>query len=230
MGVFENERAMIFIRMMAVPHDLDKVDSFYNQKFQKWLFDNSHEKERPIDSEGYPLLLEYDEKGFITNATFNRKTKHGLDLTEKDFLEELIPKIEKIDLSLLNMDRKKLVKFYKEYLMKKMDGPDHEVKEDPDFTIRSTHCILSYLFNCDIRGIKPVNAGRKKEVYKVAEKTIDIVTQNTFYKMYPKVTAINRNNESELIELCGDNWKDILIHLSDDPDQLINHFKFKQLQ
>lgn len=112
--------------------EIDKLDFHFNREFQNWLFRNSYEKEYPKDTNG----VEHDEKGFITNATFNGKTKDGLDLTEKDFLEELIPKIEKIDLSLLKLDEKKRLEFYKEYLMKKKDGL---MKDGPDPEMNLSH-------------------------------------------------------------------------------------------
>src|SRR5690606_1146056 len=123
----------------------DNVDYIYNKRLQYFYYQNSSQKEITDNDEG----LKYDEQGFIINATFNKVYETGLQIPETTFIENELNRINKIDLTQLENDKKDLVRFYKRYLEAKQQAsepkqPEKGKDKKPKYIWKSKHALSEF--------------------------------------------------------------------------------------
>lgn len=121
----------------------DNVEVIFNRTFQKWLFENSHEVYYLAKEEfNYP---KFDEQGNITNVTYSGKTKNGIDLTEKQFIEHQLYRMSKLDYNSLKTEEKATFNFYIKFLENRGSKNKHpEIFKDLDNT---QFLKFDYLYN-----------------------------------------------------------------------------------
>ena len=108
---------------------IDELEFFYNKRFQNWLYNYSHEKDRTVKDKKIIFSLKFDEKGNIVNANFSGTTKDGIPLTEKDFIKHQLYHLDRLIPSQMTFDENKKVEYYRDFLHKKMENIDLQ-KED----------------------------------------------------------------------------------------------------
>lgn len=112
-------------------------------------------------------------------------------------------------------------------LLEKTPQPDKANSKEKIF---AKHYVLTYILDCHANGEIPVKEYDKSEVEKIGNQlTKGKKSGNTFYKNYPKVSSININKKSDLVELAGHNWKNIVLNLSKDSKKLSDFLKSKGL-
>lgn len=106
------------IRCISITMGLnsDNVEYIYNKRLQFFYFSESGQKEITNGED----FIQYDDKGNITNATFNKVYKTGVPIPETTFIENQLNRINKIDLTQLEDSQKDLVRFYKKHLENKL--------------------------------------------------------------------------------------------------------------
>ncbi|MDV6169687.1 hypothetical protein R1T16_14720 [Flavobacterium sp. DG1-102-2] len=95
---------------------IEEIDSFFNRRFQKWLFQNSHIVNRYNVDQNNNFIFEFDAKGYIINAEFSRATRDGIPLDLKDFIQHELIMISHFDLRLLDLHQQKRIEYYRNYL------------------------------------------------------------------------------------------------------------------
>lgn len=100
----------------------ENVAFIYEKKFQKWLFKNSHKKQWNQPEEFNSL--KFNNKGKIINAQFSKRTKNGIELTEKQFIEHELYRLSKLDYNTLKTaDQKATYNLYQKFLASKLIEP-----------------------------------------------------------------------------------------------------------
>jgi len=64
---------------------IQEVEKFYKRRFEKWLFENSHKKNK-INSLIFFLDTDFDENNNLITASYSQVTEDGIPLTEDDFI------------------------------------------------------------------------------------------------------------------------------------------------
>lgn len=95
---------------------IEKIDSFYNKKLQKWLLRNSHVVKHSELDKNNNFIPNYDERGNFINAEFSKKTKDNIPLTEEDFIASELMLISFFDLNILDLSKKKRIEYYVAHL------------------------------------------------------------------------------------------------------------------
>jgi hypothetical protein len=98
------------------------VDRWFNAKFNKWLYDKSHSKglKPNAPNDANPLKTDFD--GNLEFGDCSRKTKYGIELTENDFIKYELKRLRSFDFDSLDIDHKKQVEFYREFLDSKLEN------------------------------------------------------------------------------------------------------------
>lgn len=128
----DNNISYIAVRLFAMNNG--NVAFIYEKKFQKWLFKNSHEKQWNQPEEFNSL--KFNNKGKIINAQFSKRTKNGIELTEKQFIEHELYQLSELDYNTLKTeDKKATYNFYQKFLESKLIEPidntnDVEYRQD----------------------------------------------------------------------------------------------------
>ncbi len=107
----------------------------------------------------------------------------------------------------------------------------------PKGRIKTIHHVLAYYFNCSVMGKSLPEASEKTKLEgiwaeKKARKPDDPDYKwapNSFYKNYCKITVNDLNSKKALNEKAGKNWGEIVIYLSEYPDEVRNYLKDKKL-
>lgn len=92
--------------------------------------------------------------------------------------------------------------------------------------------VLAFLFDCELKGERyPI--GEKAKLEKIGkERTKGVISGNTFYKKFNTIMELKKfdiHKEVCLIELCGENWREIILSLSESPELLDAYLKQNQL-
>ena len=88
--------------------DANHVEEFYMQRLESYLYNYSHEQSKIEDSSGGIKLY------------YSGVTKDGIEITEMDFINHEIFKLNRIPLETIDFDGRKRVEFYRQYLQKKL--------------------------------------------------------------------------------------------------------------
>ena len=101
-----------------------------------------------------------------------------------------------------------------------------EKKHSTRYTAK--HHVLAYLIECNAKG-ESYPIGQKKELEKIGNERIGSGKGNRFYKVFNDAIKKDLNVESNLIEIGGDNWREIIKELSNEPDEIEKYLKSKHL-
>jgi hypothetical protein len=162
---------------------------------------------------------------------FNSVSLKTPEKTVKGFIEVVMPSIE------MDTERATLVQFHSQpdWDFKTLqESPQNEVEQSPEAeksTLKMTakHYVLTFILDCHATG-KAIPSGKKT----IENKAIELgfpQNKNTFYKNFNLLnTGTNDlNSERTLVDLAGENWRQIILSLSKFPDELEKYLKSKQL-
>ncbi len=93
---------------------------------------------------------------------------------------------------------------------------------------KALYHVLSYFFDCDVKG-EFIPMGQKTKLESIGNKRIGKGKGNRFYQEVKTVNGINRNIENELIGVIGEDWREAVLQLSDNPKALDEYLKSKLL-
>lgn len=193
--------------------------------------------------------IDTDENDFITNE---------LKISDSLKLELEKPIYNKIDLfggiddepaefkKYLSFTIDKRIKFLKEYqeflqlqsenslkseleiLSAKELSPQSENRKS-EIKYRAKHYVLTYILDTYAMGNNcPV--GNKRELEKIGNEIMGHGSGNTFYKNFNSIiNTKDLYNEKNLIEIGGEKWREIVLSLSTQPEQVDRFLKEKQL-
>ncbi len=105
---FNIPNGIIFHSYFLFWKDVNHVEEFYMQRLESYLYNYSHEQSRIEDSSGGSKL------------NYSGVTKDGIEITEIDFINQEIYKLNRIPLETLDFDGRKRVDFYRQYLQKRL--------------------------------------------------------------------------------------------------------------
>jgi hypothetical protein len=114
---------------------IQEVEKFYKRRFEKWLFENSHKKNK-INSLIFFLDTDFDENNNLITASYSQVTEDGIPLTEDDFIEDEFSRLHL--LGSLNLHEKKRVQFYGDFLKKKRKDDEKSFTEK-DLSYKNTN-------------------------------------------------------------------------------------------
>lgn len=152
------------------------------------------------------------------------QTHEYVNLNPDNFRSELITTIERALIDWIDIFTKQPFD-YLYHVTNPQLVPGSETKTNKYFT---KHHVLAYIFECYAKGVQPPN-GNKKELEKIGSKRMGEGKKNTFYKIFNDISINDLNSESVLIKICGENWRDAVIELSQDPELVEKYLINKQL-
>lgn len=112
----------------------------------------------------------------------------------------------------------------------KKPEPVEETKQEPR-KYRGEHYALAYIFDCNAIG-ESIPFGSKTELEKIGKKRVNgAISENTFYKAVTRILKDDKdlNVEKNLVEIAGEDWKEIIFELSKYPEELQKYLQSKQL-
>lgn len=125
--------------------------------------------------------------------------------------------------------------YYKELLQMKKSGdfralPPQTLKNEKVISEKLTakHYVLTYVFDCNAIG-ESLPHGNKKELERIGNERLGAGKGNTFYKNYNSIVSKDLNAEKTLIDEAGENWRQILLKLSKNPERLETYLQSKQM-
>lgn len=89
-------------------------------------------------------------------------------------------------------------------------------QNSPSNHINAKHHVLAYIFDCHATGT-PLNQGKKKELEQIGNNRIGPGKGNRFYKAFNETTQKDLNTKKDLIEIAGEEWREIVLNLSQHP-------------
>jgi hypothetical protein len=123
-------------------------------------------------------------------------------------------------------DYKILIQRYNSYLVEKQTFSYQKDQEPRKY--KSDFYALAYLLDCNAIG-ESYSYG-KKELEKIGLKRVNkAISPNTFYKAVSRILNKDINSEIILIEIAGEDWKEIVFELSKHPEELQKYLQSKQL-
>lgn len=97
------------------------------------------------------------------------------------------------------------------------------------YRITANHHVLSYIFDCHATGTSIPKINEKTRLESIGNSRIGARKGHRFYRVFDKITANDLNSNSNLIQLCGDYWKEIVIQLSHHPEEVKKYLESKGL-
>ncbi|SEH39966.1 hypothetical protein [Epilithonimonas hominis] len=94
--------------------------------------------------------------------------------------------------------------------------------------LTAKHYVLTYVFDCNAIG-ESLPHGNKKELERIGNERLGTGKGNTFYKNYNTIVGKDLNAEQTLIDEAGENWRNILLQLSKNPEALEKYLQSKQM-
>ncbi|MEG2078524.1 hypothetical protein [Chryseobacterium sp.] len=94
--------------------------------------------------------------------------------------------------------------------------------------LTAKHYVLTYVFDCNAIG-ESLPHGNKKELERIGNERLGAGKGNTFYKNYNSIVSKDLNAEKTLIDEAGENWRQILLKLSKNPERLETYLQSKQM-
>lgn len=99
-------------------------------------------------------------------------------------------------------------------------------KITPKYTAKQY--VLAYIFECNASGVSfPV--GNKKELESLGNEVIGPGKGNRFYKAFNEAVRKDLNIENNIIEIGGENWREVIISLSKNPTLIKEYLDIKKL-
>ncbi len=90
------------------------------------------------------------------------------------------------------------------------------------------HYVLTYILDNHASG-KGFPVGQKATLERIGNEIMGIGKGNTFYKNFTAMSNKDFNSENTLIGIGGNNWRNIVIELSKNPEALEKYLQSKQL-
>lgn len=103
-----------------------------------------------------------------------------------------------------------------------------EVETKIQEKLTAKHYVLTYVFDCNAIG-ESLPHGNKKELERIGNERLGTGKGNTFYKNYNTIVGKDLNAEQTLIDEAGENWRNILLQLSKNPEALEKYLQSKQM-
>lgn len=135
-------------------------------------------------------------------------------------------------------------KLYHEYKERLFNNSDWNDKKEEEFfhsykkscneensdreKYQAKHYVLSYIFDCYARERK-LPRGSKKELEKIGNQKIGKGKGNTFYKNFNLIVNKNLHSKEILVNEVGENWRETILTLSENPEILENYLKGKEM-
>jgi hypothetical protein len=90
------------------------------------------------------------------------------------------------------------------------------------------HHVLTYLIECNSKGENyPTNI--KKELERIGQQRMKGTSGNTFYKAFGRIHHKNIDSIKTLSEIGGDNWREIVLSLTNDREKVEAYLQSKGL-
>lgn len=98
----------------------------------------------------------------------------------------------------------------------------------PKYFVR--HYALTYLLDCHAQGKSPEAPNNKDKLELIGSRLTEYKKSgNSFYKEYGQIFSFDLNARSTLVKFGGENWREIVLALSDAPQLLDKYLKNKGL-
>lgn len=203
------------------------------KKALKVIFEFSYDELYKEYSSANPLS---DEIEFINYLIKNQKQHIDVIESKTDFFFNNEITTEEEYENIIKRDEFWFFKQYSTYLKDKLSKlnklpPQQTEEPKPEQeTIRYTakHYVLAYLIECNAKG-ESFPVGQKKELEKIGNRIMGAGKGNRFYKVFNEIISKDLNNENNLIEIGGENWRTIVKDLSNEPETIETYLQNKQL-
>ncbi|QQM28087.1 hypothetical protein [Elizabethkingia sp. M8] len=113
-------------------------------------------------------------------------------------------------------------------LLKAIPPQTVEVETTINEKLTAKHYVLTYIFDCHATG-ELLPHGNKSKLERIGNERLGAGKGNTFYKNYNTIIGKDLNAEQTLIDVAGENWRNILLQLSNNPEVLETYLQSKQL-
>lgn len=115
-------------------------------------------------------------------------------------------------------------------LLNKTLPPQPIDEQKPKVTERkyAKHYVMAYIFDCHVKGERPPQ-GEKKKLERIGVEKMGKGRGNTFYKNFNKIINQDLNCVRILVDIGGENWREIILELSSDREQLEKYLQSKGL-
>jgi hypothetical protein len=209
-----------------------RLKSLENPQFgpYNWVKDG-----QPGSPESIKAFIDVAFSVYLTNKYWhNEHNPISLETPEKTvkaFIEIVVPVIE------MDTERAALVQFHGQPdwdFTALQESPQNEVErspeaENPPFKVTAKHYALAFILDC-LATSKKLPTG-KKAIEQMAIEIKFPKDPNTFYKNFNPLNTgkVDFNSELDLIDIGGENWREIVLSLSKFPDELEKYLKTKQL-
>lgn len=196
----------------------EKMEVWYNRKLQLNFFRKSSEKSYP--AEGEPL--QFNKKGFLTNAEFNGLGKYGVPLSERKFIDRELQEIESFDWKSIIEEEQTILETYRKFLLKKMQKIDSQKIN----TKAASSKYYAYLHLLLIETGQEPRFERndddllpKNEIKNLVAEKYPNVSKEGFYKNFQKFSGMtNRRIAQEL----GQGFKKTIQRISGNNKEIVN--------
>ncbi|MEN2282218.1 hypothetical protein AAGF08_08770 [Algoriphagus sp. SE2] len=122
-----------------------------------------------------------------------------------------------------------ILKAYKKSHQKTFADPSKEVNpENKAIKYNAKHYVLSFIMECNAIG-KSLPIGQKKVLENVGNKKMGAGKGNRFYKVFNEIVKKDLIVENNLIEIGGENWREIVKNLSTEPEKIEIFLQSKHL-
>lgn len=126
----------------------------------------------------------------------------------------------------LNALKTKLLKIKNKQKEEAKNEDDNEYLIKPK--IRAKHYVLTYYFECNAKG-ETLPVGEKKVLERIGNERIGLNKGNRFYKVFNEIIKKDLNAKKDLIEIGGENWREIILNLTKNRDLVEKYLKDKRL-
>lgn len=99
---------------------------------------------------------------------------------------------------------------------------------EPRKKVTAKHHVICYILECHATGKQP-KAGNKKALEEIGNNRIGVGKGNNFYKVFNQISNSDINKVQTLISFGGENWREIVMSLSNEKDKIENYLKSKQM-
>lgn len=202
------EQLKLYARKQGEGFEQNKGDFYSTYKARKdWL--------------NHTIFICRNEYNKTQNEVFNEVVKWCIDW-QNEWLETFNPYSP--------TELKEISKDLKTPLWKALPPQQNEKPKPEQETIRYTakHYVLAYLIECNAKG-ESFPVGQKKELEKIGNRIMGAGKGNRFYKVFNEIISKDLNNENNLIEIGGENWRTIVKDLSNEPETIETYLQNKQL-
>lgn len=151
-------------------------------------------------------------------------TFESVNLNPQNYRKDLITTIEKALIEWIEIFQKQ--PFDALYFTNNPEAISLQAIEPKKYNAK--YHVLAYLFEMKAKG-ENFPIGNKKELERIGNERMGKGKGNTFYKEFNKYHHKEIHKENILVSLWGDNWRDAVLELSNEPELIETYLKTKQL-